>query len=149
MNWITITLIAIVAISAFVVYHQIKNGPDSTPHDRESIRNIPVTIEADDEYDQDIVGENAYQFRLKMLMDTSGERAYFIAGLEPEPDNPHDKHAVAVTIGGGRVGYIARGQNKAILKWLKEDYGERNCYTCRAVVAGGQSKSYGVWLSIP
>lgn len=39
--------------------------------------------------------------------------------LQPEPDNPHDKNAVAILHGGERVGYVARHNQVPILTSLR------------------------------
>lgn len=54
-----------------------------------------------------IVGEASYQPRIATIRTATNEGEFAIE-LVPEPQNPYDKHAVAVIAGGGVVGYLPR-----------------------------------------
>ncbi|MCI4678869.1 HIRAN domain-containing protein [Rhodoblastus acidophilus] len=55
--------------------------------------------------------------------------------LCPDPENPHDSDAVAVRIGGMKVGYIARADNRQILSALSAA-GVYDRVQCRAEICG-------------
>ena len=55
-----------------------------------------------------IVGEASYPVAVRRV------RVGMAAAISREPDNPHDRNALRVDIGGDTVGYIARGD------WLHE-----------------------------
>lgn len=99
------------------------------------------------------VGESNYQKTLTSLMPNDGKiedkhRAYFIANLILEDDNKFDKNAIAIEILGLKVGYIPKEENKQLRKQLKAISNNRTSFSCAACIAGGNNKSYGVWLDI-
>jgi hypothetical protein len=64
-----------------------------------------------------------------LMLEVAGFRYYTdqqLPGLEigapveikPEPDNPKDRHAVRVCVGGCTIGYINRLQTRTFLRWL-------------------------------
>lgn len=61
---------------------------------------------------QDVVGESNYLSHIKNVVgkahQADGAEHLHSALLVPEPDNLHDRNAVAVQIGGHTVGYLAR-----------------------------------------
>jgi collagen type III alpha len=61
---------------------------------------------------QEVVGESNYLDQIKRVVGKShhpdGAEHLHPALLVPEPDNPHDRNAVAVKIGGQTVGYLPR-----------------------------------------
>lgn len=80
----------------------------------------------------------------KEIIDTgdAGRRIYRYnyvhtpVALVPEPENPHDKNALAVKIGGMTVGYISRDENVHVLTILKhKDIKSISCF-----VGGGDYK---------
>jgi hypothetical protein len=73
----------------------------------------PVLLEGDDLVR--VVGVTHYQDALAELTGRKADeeiRADVIATLVPEPDNPHDEHAIAVDVEGRRVGYLSRDENQ-------------------------------------
>lgn len=56
--------------------------------------------------------------------------------LQPEPNNEHDKNAVAVYIAGQKVGYISRNDNQKVKAILSK----RNIKHISSFVGGGQYK---------
>lgn len=78
-------------------------------------------------------------------------RPTFPVALVAEPENPHDRHAVAVVSEAGRVGYIARDQaarfsgTMALLRELGYDGG-----SCTGILNGGDAErpSIGVVLAV-
>ena len=59
----------------------------------------------------EIVGESHYQAALERLAGGRTEEGVDVpvrAFFTPEPENPHDPNAVAVTVSGERVGYLSR-----------------------------------------
>ncbi|WP_164887553.1 HIRAN domain-containing protein [Paenirhodobacter populi] len=68
-------------------------------------------LEGDGSYDFDIVGESYYQDALAAIAGPKtegGVEHVCTARLVPEPSNPHDPNAVAVHIGGRKVGHLSR-----------------------------------------
>jgi len=60
------------------------------------------------------------------------------AQLDLQDDNPHDKHAVRVSIQGHPVGYLSREHARAFRRTVR--YGELSMYEtfeCAAVICGG------------
>ena len=57
-----------------------------------------------------IVGVTFYQEAMQRIFDASGSISATTrpAKLVPEPDNPHDKNAVAVEVKGERIGHLKR-----------------------------------------
>jgi hypothetical protein len=68
----------------------------------------------------DVVGESQYVPNLKRVAAAKNAaaagkakaRQFCVATLVHEPNNPHDKNAVRVDIGGLTVGYVKRSQAK-------------------------------------
>lgn len=90
----------------------------------------------------DVVGTAPYQEALQTIADGTPDSTPDLekwAHLIPEPDNPWDRNAVAVYIGGRKVGYLPRetsGQYAALLGRLWAT--TRGRAVCRAVVGGGR-----------
>jgi hypothetical protein len=94
-----------------------------------------------------VVGESAYQDALLEL--TGGRRHYGgvrmerVACLVPEPGNPADPEAIAVTIGTRTVGYLSRPEAarfRAAIAAAIERSGEASC---SAVIVGGWEREHG------
>jgi len=106
---------------------------------------VPVTVPGDGEVR--VVGGSAHQDALLEL--TGGRRHYggvqmeCVARLVPEPGNPTDPGAVAVTIGGRAVGYLSRldaARFRAVITAAIARAGEA---TCAAVIVGGWEREQG------
>ena len=71
-----------------------------------------------------------------------------VAWLVPEPQNPHDRNAVAVWINGGEVGHMGRRHAEV---WQPELLRLSSWYqasvACRALLKG--KRKVGVWLEVP
>jgi hypothetical protein len=107
-----------------------------------------------------VVGESRYQRALSRAAGGRTEDGVEVevqAQLVFEPDNPHDPHAVAVYVGGDKVGYIAREYNVA----FRQEVAALNLdpslpLVCRGLIVGGWSRgggadlgSFGIRLDIP
>jgi hypothetical protein len=97
-----------------------------------------VAVAGDGEFEFPVVGESHHQRFLEQLC---GGRTrwsahhYCTANLIPESHNPHDPHAVAVTICGVEVGYLPRHMAPDLIEALQEvDADEAQC---NAIVVGG------------
>jgi hypothetical protein len=55
-----------------------------------------------------VAGESYHQDHIELAVQHFGIHNPFCAWLIPEPENAHDKDAVAVYVGGGKVGYLPR-----------------------------------------
>jgi hypothetical protein len=75
------------------------------------------------------------------------------AALVPQPDNPHDRNAVAVEVGGRLVGYLAR-DDAAVWQPIVGVVAEHGALAvCEAMIAGRGAASgtpnLGVFLRLP
>ncbi|MBO7705393.1 MAG: hypothetical protein J6S68_07050, partial [Acinetobacter sp.] len=73
------------------------------------------------------------------------------AVLKAEPSNPHDPHAVAITISGKKVGYLAREQAGDLNAFLKANGADEA--SCESRIVGGWLRDddeghFGVKLNI-
>ncbi|MPQ96863.1 hypothetical protein GB931_02785 [Modestobacter sp. I12A-02628] len=72
---------------------------------------------------RDVVGESNYLDHIKRVIGTAhqpdGAEHLHHALLVAEPDNPHDRHAVAVQIAGQAVGYLPREDAPAYSRVLQ------------------------------
>ncbi len=87
----------------------------------------------------DAVGEANFQDALLRLTGgrklEHGVKQDAVAVLKAEPSNPHDPNAVAITIGGKQVGYLARKQAADLCAFLKLHDAEEA--TCEGRIIGG------------
>lgn len=109
----------------------------------------------DGTYDFDVAGEASYQDALDTIVGgkTEGGHEYeCLALLIREPNNRHDKNAVAVSIDSRKVGYVPRREAASMAK-LMDRKNIRN-FTADALVVGGWSRGkrgeghYGVKLDL-
>jgi hypothetical protein len=87
-----------------------------------------------DNYDLDVVGEASYQDRIARIVGgktPEGVTHECQARLFPEPTNPFDENAVAVTITGSVVGYLPHALAEV---YLRNHSGQA---TVDAVIVGG------------
>jgi hypothetical protein len=95
-----------------------------------------------------VVGTSHYQEALLELAPREADeevRVEKIATLVPEPDNPHDPDAIAVTIDGRLVGYLSRDENR---RW--RDVVSGHSIGAEAMIAGrGGTTGLGVFLRLP
>ncbi|MBN2760047.1 MAG: hypothetical protein JXQ79_06080, partial [Rhodobacteraceae bacterium] len=70
-------------------------------------------IHASDAFDLKAVGTSNYQ---PALIELEAMASGFLVTLEPEADNPHDKHAVRVARHGRTLGYLPA---EAAARWRK------------------------------
>ncbi len=118
-----------------------REGPDLlAPRSSPSVT-LPGTAEVR------VVGASAHQGALLEL--TGGRRHYggvrieTVARLVAEADNPADPGAVAVDIGGRKVGYLSRpdaARYRAAIADARECRGEA---TCAATIVGGWEREHG------
>jgi hypothetical protein len=121
-----------------------------------------VSLARDGEYEFEVVGESYRQDELASLCGPrkeGGEHITCVAMLDPQRDNPHDRNAVAVYIGGKHVAFLARECARDYRDQMTAlgHRGERA--TCYALICGGwdghktasgwrEQGSYGVKLDI-
>ncbi len=103
-----------------------------------------------------VVGEAAYQSNLWSIVGRQEDRVRVpcYGFLVAEDGNPYDPNAVAVFIGGNKVGYLSREDairlRPGVIRLLKE---HRKPIALEGVIAGGGSRedsrigNLGVWLS--
>jgi hypothetical protein len=86
----------------------------------------------------EVAGESFHQDALEELAGSGteqGDRVEQLALLIPEPDNPHDPHAVGVWINRRQVGYLTR-ENAAVLQPAILSYHTRygRAVACRSLI---------------
>tara|TARA_R110002110_G_scaffold95455_1_gene246499 strand:- start:51868 stop:52275 length:408 start_codon:yes stop_codon:yes gene_type:complete len=115
-------------------------------------------IQGPGSFDQEVVGEFAYQKNLKRLCGGYKEkcnRLRVVAVLEYEDDNPHDNKAIKVAIDGNTVGYLSRDDAREYRKRIKKTGNEGITISCDAQIVCGKRISFlnktnfGVWLDLP
>jgi HIRAN domain len=94
-----------------------------------------------------VVGEGSYQANLERISGGKTEdgpaKAEHTAILKPEPTNPYDKNAIAVTIDGETVGYLSREnalRYREVVEWA--DAHDRKV-ACIATLTGGWDRGDG------
>jgi hypothetical protein len=118
-----------------------------------------VWLEGPEKHVQEIVGESHYQQQLQAATSNKPCPNHWPmvthAWLVPELDNTHDPTAVAIWIGGGKVGHLPRVVARCwwhILRTLNILH-DASC-ACPAKIVGGdvvrgERRLYGVWLAFP
>jgi len=102
-------------------------------------------IVGDGEFKFPIVGESHYQAALEKIAGKRSEEGTDLqccAVLTAEPDNPYDKNAVAILIGGTKVGYLSRdvaGDFRSAL-----EHAGVGRAACAAVIVGGWKRGSDV-----
>lgn len=100
----------------------------------------PYTLRASD-HEISVVGEARYQVHLESCSggrtETGARMPLVTAELIAEPDNPYDRNAIRVDVGGGCVGYIAREETGRFHPVLRSLSAEGRRATCRAWLTGG------------
>lgn len=88
-----------------------------------------------------VVGESYRQDTLEAIggrrTDRGVERRQHLAGLQPEPENPKDPHAIAVLIEGRLVGYLSRENARAYRPVIDLVATKGLAVGCHASLTGG------------
>ena len=108
-------------------------------------------------FDVEVVGESNYQRAIAKARGRAapGETALTQTTLVLENNNPYDKQAVRVDIGGQTVGYLVRANARAYRNELKRNGHPNITATCAAKIVGGKPRPdgtdglYGVILDLP
>lgn len=111
---------------------------------------MPKTLHWSDggAFDGEIVGESNYQKDLKRL--AGGERRkQTTARLVCESNNPYDKQAVKVEIGGKTVGHLSREDARAHRRKLESMKAASAIVETPAVIVTGSEGVCGVYLDLP
>jgi len=106
-------------------------------------------LEGDDNYAWEVKGESKHFDVLKPIWSKAGgskkeTTVEAQAELVPEPKNPADRNAVAVLIGGKKVGYLSREEAVIYAKKMK---GQRA--TCPAQITSFSGDIFSVSLDLP
>ena len=112
-----------------------------------------ATISPSWEYsDLAVAGVSYYQDAIRWASATVDDeitQRYALALLEFEPDNPHDKKAIKVTMQGHLVGHIGRGDQRDVAPIMRRIIKKGDAPTCVAkFVGGGQGMTIGIRLDI-
>nr|WP_143028918.1 HIRAN domain-containing protein [Massilia sp. PDC64] len=104
-------------------------------------------IRSSGEYRINVAGESFYQQSFAALVGPRSEEGVKIetrAQLTLQDDNPHDKYAVQITIGGHPVGHLSREHARAFRRTVR--YGqlaEHETFECAAIICGGWDRGNG------
>lgn len=96
----------------------------------------------------DVAGESFYEESFAVLCGArtiEGVRLEVRALLVLEDDNPHDKHAVRVTIDGNHVGYLSRDDARAFRRQVR--YGVlsvHEVFECAGIICGGWDRGEAI-----
>lgn len=96
----------------------------------------------------EVVGESYYQDNISALAEKLGRE--IVAVLKHEPHNQYDSNAIAVMVGGLKVGHLGRDDASRYLAGLKAlEQAEGLPIALRGRIVGGDPDrpSLGVWLS--
>jgi len=124
----------------------------------DAVARLPVTLAGGATVE--VAGEAGYQDALLAL--TGGRRRYsgvsvdVVAHLVPEPGNPVDPGAIAVLIGGHKVGYLRWDDTHRLRRAVEDAVTRFGEATCVATIRGGWERPgdvgfFGVklWLAAP
>ncbi len=100
-----------------------------------------------------VVGESHYQPAIRALaggrVTTDFDDAVqCVAFLIPEPENPHDRHAVRVDVAGQTVGYLEREMAAVYQPPLLALRDQAKVGWCPARIMGDGHRPYGVYLHL-
>lgn len=101
-------------------------------------------IGGDDEFEFPVVGTLRHQAVLEGICNgraREGVHRFCAALLTPQPTNPHDRHAVVVTIQGREVGHLSREDASDFLRALRQ--GGYADAACEALIVGGWDRGRG------
>lgn len=119
---------------------------------------IAGTIKGPGEFGCEVVGESHYQGALEAIAgrrSAEPARIKTTARLVCEHDNPHDKNAVRVDIGGRTVGYLDRATAITYRARLEEQGIGKLTLSADALIVGGWDRGngdrghFGVKLDLP
>lgn len=103
----------------------------------------PPFMEGDGDYALEVVGESYYQDALSAICGgPCGEGHAFecVALLAPEPDNPYDRNAIAVTVDGRKVAHLSRDEAELHHAELAELGLRGRSVRCAAKINGGWAR---------
>jgi hypothetical protein len=136
------------------LFRRLTSKTSSKPDVVYVLKNCPGT------YSLDVVGENHYQSSLNQICGgktKAGHKLECEAHIVPDDNNPFDANAMAVYIGGLKVGHLSRDNAKLWRATLRKTYGHVVTVKCPAVIVGGWRRErkthideghYGVKLDI-
>jgi hypothetical protein len=108
---------------------------------------LAVTLFEGDEQ-LEVKGEGSHQDNLSLVVRELGREV--AAVLMPEPDNEYDSYAVAVMVGGLKVGYLSRDDAESYqpsVMRLQSEHGQPIALMGRIFGGEPDKPSYGIWLS--
>lgn len=110
-----------------------------------SLAPLPPQFSAQGGYDFDLVGESNYQRDLRQIAPPATDRSRFhklVATVELEDENPHDRQAVLVSIGGNTVAYFSREDARRFRRALMSHAVDGWRWSVRAVLVGGWDRGF-------
>jgi hypothetical protein len=132
------------------------NEPKLTPQDALTAQDTRwlEDVERFGDIRVDVVGESHYQPAIRSACDWKPDTDtlfHCLAELVPEPTNPHDPHAIMVTINGACVGYLSRQDAVTLGPAVRAAIKQQGSGACRAVIAGRANSgtdNLGVFLHL-
>ena len=113
---------------------------------------MEIEVDGPGTFAVDVVGVS----RRQDVLEAAAEAGPVVqATLEREDDNPHDDHAVRVSIGGRRAGYLSRADARRYRADLAAAGSPHATVRCKAKIVGGFAKPdggrahYGLKLDLP
>lgn len=103
----------------------------------------PVRLAGTGEFDFEVVGESFYQGALDSICGgkcEDGHEKRVTATLRPEPNNLHDRNAVAVVVNGQKVAHLSREDARDFHRDMKRLGLAGKEASCRAVITGGWAR---------
>ena len=157
LEFLFLVVVATVLVSVAFGKWSSKRSTDPAPAwVRSAQATGPVTLKPAGDFAFGIVGESFRQDELERLAGERTDEAVEVeyeATLVQEINNPHDRNAVSVRLGGLAVGYLDREDAKAYrLRMAEIGLGQRDAI-CRALICGGWRRKsgdghYGVRLDL-
>lgn len=116
----------------------------------------PLRWVGDGQYSVDVVGESfAREALADIAKNPAGQRAlvFCVATLIPQPNNPYDRNAIAVSISGRAIGHLSHESAKSYCERLRDLDKENESFVAFAVISGGlitqeRQYDYSVQLDI-
>lgn len=116
------------------------NGNSSRPLAPREPPGAPIKLLGDGLFGQEIVGESYYQGALEGICGGKCEDGHELeaeALLSPEPSNPYDKNAVAISVRGKKVGHLSRTDAVRFHQEMTALGHKGKAASCRALINGG------------
>lgn len=143
-------MLAVLAVLFIVFRGQVREDVRARPvSDHGEATRERVALAGPRHCDQFVTGTGHRQDALaRVAQDHDGKRWFHLpAQLRPEPDNPHDRNAVAVDMGGRHIGYLPREDAPEYLNALRLLTGGAPVADCRGYIHWDPDHGYTARVS--